>query len=381
MKQSYLALIFLILGVCTAYSQISVDKYSLPKKGDVLKTRVATTPDVNVGEKGGPHVWDFSNVAKGLPKEVELVDPSEGSVGISDAEFLINEQGLAERYFKFVDEDLYEYHLKTKDPIFQQYEISSNYVENKIYRRGNVIYGNNNYYISNFGWPVAWDEIPDSITNQMPLKFDSLRISSVEDAQTKVDAYGKLILPDAQWDVLREKVKVIRQVGVAGYFNGTWITIDNNILKQVLSEYAQFFEPDTSYYFNYYSDKTIEVVASVVSKSEEGSNPLSIEYKDGAMPTHVDSYDDFEKPVISVYPNPTFGNVEFSFDHVPAGVYSIYVYNLLGRKEWSTTILKSDELRMFKRDLSELPRGTYLYSIFDSKGRKLTTKRIVIMTP
>lgn len=371
----------MIFSTCVyTQAQISIDKFSLPQKGDILKTKIALTPMIKVGKPGADKVWDFSNV-DGIPKKVELLSPSEGSVELNDAEFLVKPTEVVENYYRSDSKgDIYQYYIKTVDPIFQQFEINTPFTDDEIYRKAYINFGDSDYYISRYGLSLAWSDLPDTLTQGIPLTFDSVRFSLVVDRQDVIDAYGTVKLPDGDWDALRERSTRVRKVEVAGYSFGTWIPIPTNLLSQLLGQYAPLVNPDTTYHFNYYSDKAIETIASVVSKNEDGSDPASIEYKDGAEITNVLDVSN-SLPNISAYPNPTYGMVEFTLDQVKTGDYTIVVYNILGKTLWEKDIRKTKSKHHFKADLSSLQKGTYLYSVLDKYGTKLVTKRLVIINP
>lgn len=380
MKHIYFLLIFIFSTCLVTQAQISIDKFSLPKKGDVLKTKVAAAPMIKVGKPGADKVWDFSNVG-GVSKKIELLHPSEGSVSLTDAEFLTKPTDILENYFKTDSKgDIYQYYIKTVDPLFQQYEINTYFTDNEIYRKANINFGDSDYYISRYGLSLAWSDLPDTLTQGIPATFDSIRFSVVNDRQDVVDSYGTVKLPDGEWDALRERSTRIRKVEVAGYSFGTWIPIPTNILSQLLGQYASLIQPDTMYHFNYYSDKAIETLATVMSKNEDGSSPSSIEYKDGAAITNVLNVDNV-LPNISAYPNPTYGIVEFTLGQISPGDYTIVVYNILGKTLWEKNVHCTKIKHHFKADLSSLQKGTYLYSVLDSYGTKLVTKRLVIINP
>jgi hypothetical protein len=95
---------------------------------------------------------------------------------------------------------------------------------------------------------------------------------------------------------------------------------------------------------------------------ENEVSPISINF----------SYDEGE---IIAWPNPTMGPIHFEVFNHPYDEYKLEIYNLVGKKLYTKSFSKMDGRRLFA-DLSSLKRGTYIYSIFDGKGKKLLTKRI-----
>jgi len=82
---------------------------------------------------------------------------------------------------------------------------------------------------------------------------------------------------------------------------------------------------------------------------------------------------------IVAFPNPSYGDVRFEFKNMPSDKYRVELYDILGRKMWSETSRRGQ--KVLDADLTAMRRGTYLYRVFDSKGKKLTTKRLMIVRP
>lgn len=87
-----------------------------------------------------------------------------------------------------------------------------------------------------------------------------------------------------------------------------------------------------------------------------------------------------EKSAIISFPNPSFGTVYFSLVNYPPDLYRLEVYNIIGKVLHKQTLINGINNR-YRVDLGHLRKGTYMYSILDSWGNKLTTKRFVLVTP
>ncbi len=81
---------------------------------------------------------------------------------------------------------------------------------------------------------------------------------------------------------------------------------------------------------------------------------------------------------IVLYPNPTYGKVNIALVNYPIGKYSYRVSNIIGKVIYESEIYYSNHI---KDDLSFLPKGSYLYSVFDENNRKLMTKKLIVITP
>lgn len=82
---------------------------------------------------------------------------------------------------------------------------------------------------------------------------------------------------------------------------------------------------------------------------------------------------------IVAYPNPTFGPVVIDLFNYPYDQYNFEVYNIVGKRIFSKSFSPKDG-RQLKVDLSQLKRGTYMYSVFDGTGRKIVTKRVSLIS-
>ncbi|MDA9773853.1 T9SS type A sorting domain-containing protein [Saprospiraceae bacterium] len=377
MKHVY-TFLFSILSI-GLFAQISITKFSMPDVGNTLRTYSTIAPGLDLGMTEGPHEWDFTSLGKDLLNEIDLEDPSTGTVTIPNATFLIKSNDVVEQYYQKTDASIEEIHLKTVDPVFQSFEISNSYGANPVYRKGSIEYGATYESQSRFEAPLAWSVLPDTITDGIPLAPDSIRFNTVITRQDVIDAYGVVKLPDGDWDALRESTTTERKVTIDIFFFGAWIEAPAEILEAALGDFSEFLAPDTSYSVNFYTDKAIEVLASIELDDDGNSNAVT--FKAGSEITEIYNPDFDSNPDVNIYPNPTFGNVSFTFENCRPGTYSIKVYDVLGKTLWDSEYLLKDQKKPYKVDLSHLQKGTYLYTIYDPRGNKITTKRLVIVTP
>lgn len=375
MRNLYFLFFCLICSHC--FGQISIDKFSMPSQGETLKTWVSASTNVDLGTTDGPQTWDFTTLSKDAENNVELLSPSEGSIDVPSADFLIKTGEFVERYFVKSDANITEVYLKTIDPVFQTFEITNAYEEAPVYRKGNIDFGQTYSNNSLYRAAIAWDELPDTITGQVGLAFDSIRINTNFLRTDEIDAYGTVQLPDGNWEALREKSTLERTISIDVFFLGTWITAPTEVLETALGGFADLLAPDTSYMTNFYSDQAIEVLAAF--NTTEDGEILSSEFKAGSEITNIIDLEN-KRPDVSTFPNPSFGNVSFNFENTPSGIYTIQVYNILGKKLWSKDVTLSSNKPIYA-DLTNLKKGTYLYSVYDSSGNKITTKRLVILNP
>jgi len=142
-----------------------------------------------------------------------------------------------------------------------------------------------------------------------------------------------------------------------------------------------FLGRDTTLTYHYFSNEAKEPIA-VVTVDPVTDDPVTVRYKANMVnnPTSPVGYFDKGKADIFAYPNPAINDVRFDFINLPTDTYDLKIYNILGMDVFSQqyTITGS---RTIKMDLSRMRKGTYLYSLLDSRGKPVTTKRLVIIKP
>ena len=80
------------------------------------------------------------------------------------------------------------------------------------------------------------------------------------------------------------------------------------------------------------------------------------------------------KPVVSVYPNPSNG--QFTFQSSAVGEQlSVEIYNVLGEKIYSQHNISN---QTFNINLNSQPKGIYIYRIFSETGASVSTGRLVV---
>lgn len=126
----------------------------------------------------------------------------------------------------------------------------------------------------------------------------------------------------------------------------------------------------------YYS---IYAIGSVVETARIGVEP----YNTFTMYTdqEIGSYTDCSHGTndIYVFPNPTFDDVKIRFENVDSDYYIFNIYNVIGKKLWTKRIdVNSMKVERYI-DLPPLEKGVYIYGIDNPKGKRIKSKRLVIM--
>ena len=222
---------------------------------------------------------------------------------------------------------------------------------------------------------ISSDLIPSAILDSFALSPDSLRLRIATERLDVVDAWGTLSIPGGSYDVLREKRTQEREtrldvlVGIGPF--AEWIDVTDLVGLSLLGK-------DTTITYNYFSNDAKEPIA-VVTVDHITDDPISIQYKSNNLITSS-RYVDKGRADIFAYPNPAVNDVRFDFINLPADTYALKVYNILGL-EVMRNRYNINGNHTVKLDISDMRKGTYLYSLVNSKGKPVTTKRLVIIKP
>ena len=84
---------------------------------------------------------------------------------------------------------------------------------------------------------------------------------------------------------------------------------------------------------------------------------------------------------IYLFPNPNFGQINIKMIDKSAGEYFFDVYNIVGHKVWSRSLMLDAENSLMRFDLPSLEKGVYIYSIKNRDGAYLQSRRLVVVEP
>jgi len=261
-----------------------------------------------------------------------------------------------------------------EDPLELGLETVARFSEPYIQQRSPMNYGDENTFSTSILLPFAGDDLPEAILNQIPITPDSIRINYAIDRTDVVDAWGTMTIPGGIYDVLREKrvekreVKVEAKISILDWQDITDFLPQNDLLGE---------QTITSYYF--LSNESVEPIA-IVNMAPDGESIVSVDFKsEDLIPTSIQDNTNKE-PSIYVSPNPAIASTRFEFSNLKSGQYELKIYNILGVEVWSRDYFINGD-RAEKVDLIGFKKGTYLYSLVNSRGKSLTTKRLMIVRP
>jgi len=377
MKSFLRASLFFLLTIPWTHAQITITSAYFPAAGDTLKTATDNLPDgINLGNPGGPQTWDFTSLQAPFTTNTLYLDASAGGAFSSflNADLMVLLPGENEAYFNLSSGKFEYLGYYGADPIGLGLELVVRYSPALVERRAPLNYQNSYETTSNLLLPFSADDIPGGFLDSLPITPDSFRIKVNIVRSDEVDAFGTVKLPGASFQALRMKRTDVNTTLLEAKFPFIeWTDITALIPENpFLGEFTT-----TSYFF--FSNLAKEPIA-VVSVNPDTGEPQRVEFRVGnEIPSSALTISNIQ-PSLYAFPNPSYGEVRFDFQNLAAGNYEIKIYNILGMEVWQKKFWISGN-RSVKVNLDQLRKGTYLYSLVNSKGKTLATKRLMIVRP
>ncbi|MFN7119307.1 MAG: T9SS type A sorting domain-containing protein [Saprospiraceae bacterium] len=374
----FLLLIFSLLYYSIT-AQIVLQPMMLPRVGDTLRTAMDNLPtNISLLASGADQRWDFTSLQSPFVRQTIVKSPDEGEkrAAFPTANMLIELAEGAEAYYRYVGGQQNTVQLSGlfgKDPLNLGLEVLTRYNPPLVERRAPLRYQDKNRLETAFTLPFSTDELPNAVLDQLPIRPDSLRIRIKIQRDDVVDSWGKVTIPGGIYDVLREKRVEVREVRIDARLGFLpWQDITDLIPN------ADLVGKDTTVYYYYFSNEAKEPIA-VVTTNEDGKRAIRVEYKANDLTTDVQNLKTL-KPGVYAFPNPAIVNVRFEFTNLAPGEYKLSIYNILGAEVWKQRYYINGQ-RIEKVDISNLRKGTYLYSLRDEWGKTIITKRLVVVRP
>ncbi len=206
------------------------------------------------------------------------------------------------------------------------------------------------------------------------LKVQDLRITM--DYQNKVERFGinKWVTPFESLNCMT--LKITRQLTPELFevkINGEWKSIT------VAQETAllKLYRPQTISWLQFIDNRMKREAGTIAFNPENDKEYIGGYFVHGEATDRLQSCN-FKSGGIYVFPNPSFGDFHIRMYSYPPGEYQLKVYNIIGRELMRKQFTLASEANV-PIDLGPMQKGTYIYSIENSDGVKLQTKRLLIM--
>lgn len=388
--------LILILGIVTvANAQITVTNAVFPQAGESFKIMIADNPaNILITASGGNQTWDLTNIGLiGVDASFTAGDAAMGSAAADfpTADIIIPEFGGIEGdgYVKVDANEMSTVGVVgTLVGFVDNYPVRFNPAQIEIQTPLTAT----SSFASSYGFQEVIDphadpgSTIDSLITEIEqtlgglITIDSVRVTFTSSRQSDVDAWGTLDLPNGSFNVLRLKstdetdTQIAAKVSTFGIPNPTWQSPAD--LGFDVSTFP-FLGADTTISYDFWNDVEKMPILSMNANASNTAASFAAYY--GDFPTNTEAIRSNETRV-RTYPNPAFDKLNIELSNFENNNYTIKMYNIIGKQIWEKSYAVQDE-RTIKLDVSKLRKGTYLYTIFDENGRRVTTRRFIIIKP
>ncbi len=212
--------------------------------------------------------------------------------------------------------------------------------------------------------------------NFIPENHDSMYVEITVNESARVVDELNLIYSDTPKKAQKHEFNVIPvvKVKVKNTKDANWQVYEKSSLQKVPEELKTYIRAQKHLRTDFISP---DYKGVLLSYEIQNKNVVNCFYQDMEPSPYMKNVN-FDTSDAIASPNPTTGNIAVRLFNHPYDDYTIELYNVVGKKIFSRTFNRNNG-RLLKTDISSLKRGTYMYSVLDSKGRKLMTKRISLI--
>lgn len=372
----FICLLSLILLSVSLSGQVQIKNLSLPQEGDAVLFFVDQLPaSIDPGKAGSAQRWNFMTLLSPfIRRSVYTNSETTGLQSVfkeSDLCRKIDES--TEAFYLKEDGDLLLAGFAGMDPFGLGVRNIYHYDNPLVEQRKNVQYGDGSNTKTSMTTTFTLNDLPNKIRQLLPVTPDSIRLKMTTQRIDEVDAWGNMLMPGGFFDVLREKRSEARNLRIETKIGSLpWQDITNTLPDNDIFGNHVFL----SYYF--YAEEFNEALIKIFMKADNKGVDKVI-YRANIVDQPIQDVGAI-RPGVYAFPNPAIVNARFEFTSLPPDRYRLSIKNVLSEEIWAEEFyIQGDDLK--KVDVSFLAKGTYLYSLTNSKGKILSTKRLVIIRP
>lgn len=396
MKKILLAA-FALLLLLDLQAQVTITSSVFASVGDDLKTRNATNMGgTSIGTGGMNLSWDYSAIVGG-PLETSTIQAASSGTAAAlfpDADIILP-QGIVdgENYIK-VSANKAEAIGLSGDPLGLGFDIIIRFTDPKSVLETPLTYPNTYTDYAAFRVAIDVDDYPalrNLVDSLVPpttgATVDSIRITYNDTTVNEVDGWGSLKIPayglaNDTYNVIRVKqtTRATITVEVKGrFFNIPFDWTDPS--QPPLSTPLPFAGPQTTVLYQFLNDTEKEPILILNANDPADATRITSAVFKSELSTPTYSFAAPAEPTVKAFPNPVITDLNLELDHFAAGRYEVRVYNIIGRELLREPIQVSSGMTRTSINVSALRQGTYLYSIVDSRGEVIKTRRIMVARP
>jgi len=368
--------LYLLLSCCPALSlaQIRISPSQLPVPGDTVFFAVDNLPaGIQAGVPGENLRWDFTTLQAPFTQQTAWSTPSsETPFPAANLQLRLGEETIL--YFeKRSDGTVFQLGATNQDPLGLGLTGMVEYAKPELYRRTPLDFGDSYEHDFAFSQTIAAEDVPQVLLDELPITPDSFRVSLVGERTDEIDAYGRMVLPGGFFEVLREKRTTVQSVKLEAKLGPfPWQDITDFVITD------DFANERVQVDYAFFSDELNEPVA-ILEMGPGERFVARVTFSVPSVATNVQEVTKLE-PGVYAFPNPAIINVRFEFTNLPPGTYELSIMNILGIEVWKDSYFLQGN-RTERIDISNLRKGTYLYSLKDARVKIITTKRLVVVRP
>lgn len=368
----------------SAYSQITVTSATFPAAGDTFNIAIDDAPaNINVATPpGGNQLWDFTGLQAVSTSETVFRPANAGlnSSYFPGADLVVIGQ-TGETYFNVTNNKLEALGYAGADPSGFGLNVLAKFNPAVIERKSPLNFFDIDQQVTDLSLPFSTAQLPDSLFQGFPVP-DSIRVRLHTSRLEVMDGWGTCQIPGASYPVLRQKRTDYTtrnlDVYISSPFPLGWVDIAQFLPAGSGGPLAGFLGTDTTITYRFYSNTEKEDIA-VATMSNDLSTVESVQFKN-LTTTDAPNTPSPGSANIQAHPNPAIEWVRFDCTNLPQDDYTLKIFNIVGKVVWKENYSLSGN-RSIKLELDNFKKGTYLYSLLDSKGNTIGTKRLVVLKP
>ena len=342
---------------------------------DVIKTQIRSVPGDNL--YGSNNIWNYLFLDAPYVEELLFLKPQSGSAYsyFPEADVMSLGSNGEEIYYKTTNGNVIEVGKFGPNEWLLGDKYLVDYLTSPVVKKkGQILnYSFNDYSSFYVDMPIA--KVNDmGIEINMPLSSNTIRFQFEVDKNVTFDAEGDLLLPFGNYKVLKSTEEVTIETKLMVPSEMGWKELSENyyVLNNPKIEIGKVYRNN----YRFWNDSFKLPLLSIVQTGVGAFDVIFLnEDKKSKLPIMNNKVKD-----VMAYPNPTFGDITFQLVNHPAGPYTLRIYDLVNKPKFSQVFHVRANGKI-NANLGFLREGTYLYSIIVDFGKKITTKRVVILRP
>jgi len=370
----------------SAYSQITVTSATFPAQGDTLHFATDNAPaGINVATPpGGNQLWDLTGLQVSSTNDVIYRPASAGmnSIYFPGADLVVIGP-TTESYYNVTNNKVDLLGYAGADPALLGINVLAKYAPPFTVRKAPLMFFDISNPVTNLTLPFSIAQLPDTLLQGFSNIVDSIRFRLTFDRLEVVDGWGTCQIPGGSYPVLRQKqteyVSRAIDVHVFSPIPLGWVDLATFLPAGSGGPLASLLGTDTTLSYHFISGTEKEEIA-VATLNNDQATIASVQFKNN-MTTDVDDHSLSPGSAnIQAHPNPAVEWVRFDCTNLPQDEYTLKIFNIVGKVVWKDNFALAGN-KSIKLQLEEFKKGTYLYSLLDSKGNTIGTKRLVVLKP